>query len=136
MTITVFCAQCKEPIFLSDVLHQTLRRNQQKFFCLWGHNNYFPEGETETDVLRRERDRLKQQAAQLQDSVNYQRQMREMAERRVSAAKGQITRLKNRASAGVCPCCNRTFSQLARHMAAKHKGFVAEEINFDRATVQ
>jgi hypothetical protein len=24
---------------------------------------------------------------------------------------------------GVCPCCNRTFQQLARHMKAKHPGY-------------
>lgn len=25
--------------------------------------------------------------------------------------------------AGVCPCCNRTFKNLARHMAGQHPGF-------------
>lgn len=29
-------------------------------------------------------------------------------------------RLKTRVAAGTCPCCTRTFSQLARHMATKH----------------
>lgn len=37
-------------------------------------------------------------------------------------------RLRKRASAGVCPCCNRTFSQLARHMQTKHPTFIAQEI--------
>lgn len=44
------------------------------------------------------------------------------------AARGQVTRLKNRAAAGVCPCCNRTFHQLVRHMAAKHPDFAAEPV--------
>lgn len=28
---------------------------------------------------------------------------------------------KKRAMAGLCSCCNRTFTNLARHMATKHK---------------
>lgn len=27
---------------------------------------------------------------------------------------------QTRIGAGICPCCNRTFSQLARHMQSKH----------------
>lgn len=36
------------------------------------------------------------------------------------ATRGQLTRVKNRVKAGVCICCNRTFQNLARHMATKH----------------
>lgn len=50
----------------------------------------------------------------------YQKHYKEQAERKLSAAKGQMTKLKKRAAAGVCPCCNRTFHNLARHMETKH----------------
>ena len=30
---------------------------------------------------------------------------------------------KESAKAGVCPCCNRSFSNLRRHIQAKHKEF-------------
>lgn len=36
---------------------------------------------------------------------------------------------------GVCPCCNRTFSDLQRHMASKHKGFAAEEVTAPEAAI-
>lgn len=39
---------------------------------------------------------------------------------RIGATK---TRIKNRVKNGVCPCCNRTFENLARHMQAKHSDF-------------
>jgi DNA repair exonuclease SbcCD ATPase subunit len=45
------------------------------------------------------------------------------AERDASAQRGQVTKVRNqlkRVAAGVCPCCNRTFQQLAKHMANKH----------------
>jgi hypothetical protein len=40
-----------------------------------------------------------------------------------SALKGAATKARKRAKAGVCPCCNRTFQQLARHMKSKHPNF-------------
>lgn len=54
------------------------------------------------------------------------RDEKEAAERRVSAAKGQVTKLKNRTAAGVCPCCTRSFENLKRHMATKHPAFTDE----------
>lgn len=39
------------------------------------------------------------------------------------ATRGHLTRHKKRASAGVCPCCNRTFQNVARHMSTKHPDF-------------
>lgn len=47
------------------------------------------------------------------------------SQHRCRAEKAAKTRLKNRAAAGVCPCCSRTFQDLARHMASKHPNFVA-----------
>ncbi len=38
-----------------------------------------------------------------------------------------MTKVKKRAANGVCPCCNRTFSDLARHMKAKHPDFAEGE---------
>jgi hypothetical protein len=36
------------------------------------------------------------------------------------ATKGALTKAKKRAAAGVCPCCHRTFQNVARHMRSKH----------------
>jgi DNA repair exonuclease SbcCD ATPase subunit len=92
-------------------------------YCAYGHGQVYVEGETEETKIRRERDRLAQQIAQSDDEIKRQRELRETAERQAAAARGQVTKLKNRASAGVCPCCNRTFSQLKRHMDQKHPDF-------------
>lgn len=37
-------------------------------------------------------------------------------------AKAQLERKLHRVSKGVCPCCKRSFQNLARHMATKHSG--------------
>lgn len=42
------------------------------------------------------------------------------------ATRGHLTRVKKRVAAGVCPCCNRSFKDLARHMAGQHPNYVLE----------
>jgi hypothetical protein len=41
---------------------------------------------------------------------------------RASKAETESKRLRTRAAAGVCPCCKRSFVQLARHVKAQHPG--------------
>lgn len=116
----------------------TNRRQQDKasFYCPNGHSMAYTE--SDLDRMRRERDRLKQDAARLEEekraalnAANAQLERAHAAERRASAARGQVTKLKNRAANGVCPCCNRTFADLAAHMKTKHAGFLAEEVHGD-----
>lgn len=83
------------------------------FYCPNGHSLRY--GRTVKDQLERER-----QAHQAtRDLLRHE-------ERRLIATRGHLTRHKRRAQAGVCPCCNRTFQQLARHMKTKHPEFKAE----------
>ena len=42
------------------------------------------------------------------------------SKRQLTAKKGAITKLNKRIGNGVCPCCNRTFVNVQRHMASKH----------------
>lgn len=121
-------ADCRATFAMSDEQHAIAmeRREDFKFYCPNGHGQWYVSGETEAEKLRRERDRAVQQLAEWQDYEREARERAERAERRVAAAKGQVTKLKKRASHGVCPCCSRTFADLARHMAGKHPGFVAE----------
>lgn len=87
------------------------------FYCPNGHSRHF--SESEADKLRKERDRLTQRLAQKDDEI------RDLENRR-RAAISQVTKLKNRVGHGICPCCNRTFENLQRHMTSKHPTFTAE----------
>jgi len=81
------------------------------WYCPNGHALHFTE--TELDRVRRERDSLKQENARLDEE-------RAAADRRAAEERRQRERIEKRAGAGVCPCCNRTVSQLARHMQSRH----------------
>lgn len=127
MTDAGTCCQCKCRMHLPTELYKAAQRSPSiSFYCAFGHRQHFIQGESEETKLRRERDRLAQRIAQKDDEIQRQRELKEAAERQASAARGQVTKLRNRVAKGVCPCCNQTFKNLSRHMASKHPTFSAE----------
>lgn len=66
------------------------------FYCPQGHKQHF----TVSKVIEREQ--------------------REHQERRARTYRGHLTRIRRRVGNGVCPCCKRTFKQLASHMQRQH----------------
>lgn len=117
------CCQCNTRMTVPEPLYKSARHSPNIwFYCAYGHKQHYSKtpSESEADKLRRDRDRLKQRIAQKDDEIIRQRDLRETADRTASAYKGQVTKLKNRAKAGVCACCNRHFENLERHMKTKH----------------
>lgn len=112
---------CGLPFSMPKSLNAECLRNGTNFHCPLGHSITY--ADTETDKLRRERDRLKQKIAQRDDEIKNWADMATAEKRRASALKGQLTKTRKRVQAGVCPCCNRTFQNLARHMNSKHPDF-------------
>ena len=97
--------------------------------CPNGHSRGWAEGQDERDhkALRLERDRLKQQTAQLQDEIAAERKRAMEAEKKAGDAQRRYVSARKRACAGVCPCCNRTFENVQRHMKTKHPNVVPLE---------
>lgn len=131
---TATCPRCKTQHTLPAELYHTAmaKRNDDKtqtIYCPYGHPwHYTPQRELdEQEKIRQERDRLRQRLAEKDDYIREERERREHAERSASAYKGKVTRLKNRAQAGLCPCCNRSFQNLHRHMQTQHPDFQKEE---------
>lgn len=121
------CCRCKSTMWLPAAVYAVARERQEEFtfYCSNGHAQHYTTGETETDKLRRERDRLNQRLAEKDDDIRREREAREAAERQAAAARGQVTKIKKRVGNGVCPCCTRSFANLRRHMETKHPNVVA-----------
>ena len=130
-TTHLTCGQCGEQFWITTELYNVLVRSSQTFHCPHGHKRHFAQGKSETEKLREERDRLAQRIAQKDDRIKELSDQRDHEQRRVAAAKGQITKLKKRAAAGVCPCCTRHFTDLERHMASKHPDFTKKPDDAD-----
>lgn len=105
------------PKTLHDFVHGQFEdgRPQTDIFCPLGHKWTFA-GESAVAKERRRVERLERQLACRDEDLRAERASH-------SATKGQMTKLKNRAKAGVCPCCKRSFVQLARHMESQHPEF-------------
>jgi len=122
--------ECRISFGIEAGRHAQLKRNGEQFFCTNGHHQYYPRGKSAEQKLREQleaetlaRQRAEQNIAQAQDAEREARAEAEHQKRRANGYKGHATRITRRAKAGVCPCCNRTFSQLARHMASQHPEF-------------
>ena len=107
MTV-VECCSCGLCFMIPGVLEMSLRETHRHFFCPNGHSLSFV-GETDSEKLRKEKE-LAQQSARVAE---------EDAGKKAKA----LRILQKRVKAGVCPCCQRTVSQLARHMQSKHPEF-------------
>lgn len=130
------CGQCGEPFQISSDLEQVLRRSSQTFYCPHGHQRYFPQGETKEAKLQREVNRLKQNAAYLEDCRREANARADKERHRANGYKGHATRISKRVKAGLCICCNRTFQDLQRHMASKHPTFTPLEVDEGVSTMQ
>lgn len=68
-------------------------------------------------------EKARKRAEEAERRVQAERDLRQDTERRLIAQRGETTKARKRAAAAVCPCCNRTFQQLARHMKTKHPDY-------------
>jgi hypothetical protein len=100
--------------------HKGKRQTHTWFYCPNGHRQHFS-AESDEEKLRRERDIARQQVARAEEEAVK-------ARREADKALKETKKLKKRASAGTCPCCQRTFSNMATHMRKQHPQFFAEEI--------
>lgn len=117
------CCNCGVRFGMPESLNAWLRADARRwFYCPNGHRQHYANEDNDIDAMRRERNRLKQDAARRDDVERALRDQRDAAQRSASAYKAAATRIKNRVKSGVCPCCNRTFQNLARHMASQHPG--------------
>jgi type II secretory pathway component HofQ len=111
----------------ADVRARWLEHPTQ-FYCPQGHPQHY----TETEVQR-----LQKQLAEAQEKAQAATKRKEWAEQEAKnaraaeaaeraakdaerASKVRAQKKLKRVANGVCPCCNRTFQNLARHMKTKH----------------
>lgn len=109
------CFHCGLIFGLEKNHHEALVKSHEEFYCPVGHKQYYCSETNEERLekqLHRERQKHDQTKADLENK-EYQRRN----------VKGQLTKMRNRIKSGVCPCCNRTFRDLHRHMKSKHPNY-------------
>lgn len=102
-------------------------RRKHSLTCPACGESAVPADKNEKQKLQDELVRAKQRTEQAEADARWQRKRKEAAYRQTAAAKGRITKMKNRIKNGVCPVCNRTFVELGRHMHSQHPAFAEPE---------
>lgn len=92
------------------------RQDRTLFYCPNGHSQHYL-GETDAEKVRRE---MQQKVDAAERMTEWLRGQAAKDAKAAKTAKAALKKAETRINAGVCPHCNRTFSQLARHMQTKH----------------
>lgn len=116
------CANCHMEFGISPAFIKQRRNDHQSFYCPNGHSLSFS-GKSEAQKLAEELAREKKYRGWSESALTAARDQLGATERSLVGHKAAKTRLKNRIAAGVCPCCNRTFQNVAAHMSGQHPDF-------------
>ena len=120
-TLTITSCWCGINVAIPSDLYRQARENGKTVYCPIGHT--FMWSETELDRARAKAEKAEEDRKWYAQRLQAERELREDTERRLRAQRGETTKAKKRAAAAVCPCCNRSFVQLRRHMASKHPDY-------------
>jgi hypothetical protein len=115
------CGSCHISFAIPRDMLQARKDDGRDFWCPNGCKIRY--SETETQRLRKKLEREKLWRGQAETRARAALDQADTAERSARAYKGQVTKIKKRVAHGVCPCCKRTFQDVARHMAGQHPGF-------------
>lgn len=115
------CADCFQHFAVDQELLNRLQQTGKTFYCPLGHGNVYRDNELAR--LKKENQRLKTDLTWQERIAKNAREDAENAKRQKAAIKGQLTKTRRRIANGVCPCCNRMFVNVTRHMVSKHPDF-------------
>ncbi len=111
----ITCGSCAGTMALNQQWLEEKRRESGGFTCPYcGIRRGW--WKSESDRLREQLDAKARELVVSKCETSRERNLREHAEKMRAESDRKLRRVK----VGVCPCCNRTFTNLARHMKTKH----------------
>lgn len=111
--VTETCINCGVLFAMPEELYDTRQGDGGRFYCPNGHNMFYT-GKTDAQKLKeaaaRETALRDQLSAAIRDTEQTRRAM---------------LRDRHRFANGVCPCCNRSFENVRRHIQGQHPEYDA-----------
>jgi len=118
----VSCYTCGNPFGVTDQLYERAVKDKRGgLHCpaCGASTRWVGKTDDQKKIIDLER-KLKWEAEQLAKQIVKTKSAKDS----LSATKGVITKIKKRVHNGVCPCCNRSFVNLNRHMKTKHPDYL------------
>jgi len=125
--VTIYCYKCGIAFCVTkDFDTKKLEHRDQNFYCPEGHEQHYI-GKSDLDKMKEKLRRSELETEQAEKALKSQKKYTKEVEKQRAAFKGVVTRTKNRISKGVCPCCNRLFKNMQRHMETKHPDYAEKK---------
>ncbi len=121
---TMVCGECGVTWAMPASLRSARMSDGKTFYCPNGHGRVFRE--TEEDRLRRALDAERRAHARELELLSAARKEADHNAIEWRKSKTRLRNLRERVKHGVCPCCKRSFVQLARHMEMMHPEYASE----------
>lgn len=106
------CCRCGMMFAMPLDVVRRRKKDRKTFYCPAGHSQHY--------VGKTAEQRLKDELRQANNRADEHRREASEQRQRATAISRSYQRVRERVKNGVCPCCNRTFENLARHMQTKH----------------
>lgn len=112
------CGECGSVFAMSEDFYERCKEKGLTFYCPRGHARVFTK--SENSKLREEINNLENRLINAQNYITEKNHRIEQLRYSIRAEKAAKTKILNRVKNGVCPCCNRSFSNLQNHFKIKH----------------
>lgn len=116
----VNCGECGGSYAINERYHQQAREKGTSWTCPYCKCGWGFSGNGEIQRLRKQVETEQAARVRAQERAQRYEERAEHERRRAMGFKGALTKVKNRVSKGVCPCCQRTFANLHQHMTKQH----------------
>ncbi len=118
--VTEECCECGTNFAMTQDLQSKFLRSRKSFFCPNGHSQHYIEKTVEQ--------KLKDQLVKKTRRINSLNSNVNNLKKQKNKVVKQYNHVRNRIKNGVCPCCNRTFTNLLNHMETQHPEFGRHDI--------
>lgn len=109
------CGSCGATFALNAKFLENARRSKGGYTCPYCRTGWGWQ-KSEAEKLREQLEEKQSELTRARCETINERRLKETADSLAAESARKLARVTN----GVCPCCNRTFKNLARHMATKH----------------
>lgn len=123
--VTETCYKCGVVFAVPSYLQKMRREDKESFWCPNGHPQVY--AESESDRLRRQLEEQKRSTEWWKNSAASKDSQLKGANIQLGKVKAKLKRTETRVGHGVCPCCNRSFVNMQRHMKTKHPDYAGGE---------
>lgn len=125
VTLTeINCGECGGTYAINERYRKQAFEHGSSWHCpyckvAWGYNY----DDSPLEEAKKEAAHQKQLAGKERKKREWAEQETKHVEARRRGEKAAKTKIKNRIANGVCPCCQRSFKNLHRHMQNKHPDY-------------